>query len=80
MAYRLANELDAAGEEGAPGSSGGAGNGETSATATTGSGEAKGTSSTVPATRKLDEEEERDAVFYRLEKLGYRVGLGLVER
>ncbi|KAI0603405.1 transport protein particle component [Biscogniauxia sp. FL1348] len=29
---------------------------------------------------KLDEEEERDAVFFRLEALGYRVGLGLVER
>ena len=31
-------------------------------------------------TRKMDEEEERDAVFYRLEMLGYRVGQGLVER
>ncbi|OHF00100.1 transporter particle component [Colletotrichum orchidophilum] len=30
--------------------------------------------------RKLDEDEERDAVFYRLETLGYRVGQGLVER
>ncbi|RDW70312.1 trafficking protein particle complex subunit 6B [Coleophoma crateriformis] len=29
---------------------------------------------------KLDEDEERDAVFYRLEMLGYRVGQGLVER
>ncbi|PVH85472.1 transport protein particle component [Cadophora sp. DSE1049] len=28
----------------------------------------------------MDEEEERDAVFYRLEMLGYRVGQGLVER
>jgi trafficking protein particle complex subunit 6 len=28
----------------------------------------------------LDEEEEREAVFYRLETLGYRVGQGLVER
>ncbi|KAH7041130.1 transport protein particle component [Microdochium trichocladiopsis] len=32
------------------------------------------------STRRLDEDEERDAVFYRLETLGYRVGLGLVER
>lgn len=33
------------------------------------------------APRKLlDEDEERDAVFYRLETLGYRVGQGLVER
>ncbi|KAI2469203.1 transport protein particle component [Annulohypoxylon bovei var. microspora] len=30
--------------------------------------------------RKLDEDEERDAVFFRLDGLGYRVGLGLVER
>ncbi|RPB25388.1 transport protein particle component [Terfezia boudieri ATCC MYA-4762] len=29
---------------------------------------------------ELDEEEEREAVFYRLEMLGYRVGLGLAER
>jgi hypothetical protein len=27
-----------------------------------------------------DDEEEREALFYRLEGLGYRVGLGLVER
>lgn len=30
--------------------------------------------------KQLDEEEERDAVFFRLESLGYRVGQGLVER
>ncbi|OLN81669.1 Trafficking protein particle complex subunit 6B [Colletotrichum chlorophyti] len=30
--------------------------------------------------RKMDEDEQRDAVFYRLETLGYRVGQGLVER
>jgi len=34
----------------------------------------------VNGSRKMDEEEERDAVFYRLEMLGYRVGQGLVER
>lgn len=28
----------------------------------------------------MDEDEERDAVFYRLETQGYRVGQGLVER
>jgi hypothetical protein len=28
----------------------------------------------------MDEDEERDAVFHRLEDLGYRVGQGLVER
>ena len=31
-------------------------------------------------TRKLDDEEELDAVHFRLESLGYRVGQGLVER
>lgn len=31
-------------------------------------------------TEKMEEDEERDAVFYRLEMLGYRVGQGLVER
>lgn len=30
--------------------------------------------------KKMDEDEERDAVFFRLESLGYRVGQGLVER
>lgn len=30
--------------------------------------------------RRFDEEEELDAVHYRLETLGYRVGQGLVER
>lgn len=30
--------------------------------------------------RLLDEDEERNAVFYRLDTLGYRVGQGLVER
>jgi hypothetical protein len=28
----------------------------------------------------MDEEEEREAVFWRLEGIGYRVGQGLVER
>ena len=32
------------------------------------------------AGKVLDEDDERDAVFYRLEMLGYRVGQGLVER
>ncbi|KAL2887205.1 Trafficking protein particle complex subunit 6B [Ceratocystis lukuohia] len=32
------------------------------------------------AVKKMDEDEEKDAVFYRLESLGYRVGQGLVER
>lgn len=34
----------------------------------------------VGGARKMDEEEEREAVFFRLEMQGYRVGQGLVER
>ncbi|KAI0115094.1 transport protein particle component [Daldinia grandis] len=51
-------------EPGAVAAAGGGGSGET------GTAEQK----------KLDEDEERDAVFFRLDGLGYRVGLGLVER
>ena len=49
-----------------------------------GDGVNMGTDSEVPRPKlekkQLDEEEERDAVFFRLESLGYRVGQGLVER
>jgi trafficking protein particle complex subunit 6 len=76
MAYRIVNELDAPSSP-LP----------TTATSPThsrkGDGSLKsGTGGVVGAngTRKMDEEEERDAVFYRLEMLGYRVGQGLVER
>jgi hypothetical protein len=32
------------------------------------------------AVEGMDEEETRDAVFWRLDSLGYRVGLGIVDR
>lgn len=64
MAYRVANELDAP-EPGAAAAA--AANGENGGETGTGG-------------QKLDEDEERDAVFFRLDGLGYRVGLGLVER
>lgn len=32
------------------------------------------------AAKVLDDEEAREATFFRLETLGYRVGLGLAER
>jgi hypothetical protein len=76
MAYRIVNELDA------PSS-------PLPTTATSPPQSRKGDGSLksgtggvvgVNGTRKMDEEEERDAVFYRLEMLGYRVGQGLVER
>ncbi|KAL0931626.1 bet3 family protein [Colletotrichum truncatum] len=82
MSFRVTRELDIAPVEssGAPGeatssispSQGAAGTGQalSSASGAVMSGSA----------RKMDEDEERDAVFYRLETLGYRVGQGLVER
>ncbi|KAF2750288.1 transport protein particle component [Sporormia fimetaria CBS 119925] len=39
-----------------------------------------GLTATATATATVDEEEAREAVFHRLESLGYRVGLGIVER
>jgi len=74
MAYRVVNEVDATGiddrivekkEKDAGGSLKGS--------------VANGTAGSTNG-RKMDEEEERDAVFFRLEMLGYRVGQGLVER
>jgi hypothetical protein len=41
-------------------------------------GTAGGREGTVGGT--IDEEDAREAVFHRLESLGYRVGLGVVER
>lgn len=92
MAYRLVNELDAAdalaasdrgaGKEGAGNekrsSQEGGAAGSVAGTAT--SMTSASASATTNNNKKLDDEEERDAVFYRLETLGYRVGLGLVER
>ena len=37
-------------------------------------------SASASSNEKLDDEEHREAMFYRLETLGYRVGQGLVER
>ncbi len=72
MAYRLANELQPEGGPGAAAAAAAQARAETekAASGSVGAG----------AQRKLDEDEERDAVFYRLEMLGYRVGQGLVER
>ncbi|KAI0186927.1 transporter particle component [Xylaria flabelliformis] len=85
MAYRLTNELEGAsdGDNNNTGSSGSKNAEETGSVSTS-----AGTISTAPGVSssatgrksKLDEDEEREAVFFRLEGLGYRVGLGLVER
>ncbi|KAI1483925.1 hypothetical protein K445DRAFT_362697 [Daldinia sp. EC12] len=72
MAYRVANELDAPEP---------AGESNSSSSNNNSSGEtATGTGASVGPHTKLEEDEERDAVFFRLDGLGYRVGLGLVER
>ncbi|KUI60731.1 Trafficking protein particle complex subunit 6B [Cytospora mali] len=95
MAYRVTNELEAAAAANTsvpPGSATttnntgqqglAADNKDVSSVAGTGTmsiGTGTGTGA-AGSKRVLDEEEERDAVFYRLETLGYRVGQGLVER
>jgi len=84
MAYRIVNEVDAAIDDRIPTfpekkDGGGGGSVGKGSNATTNGGTAGGVSSGV-AGRKMDEDEEKDAVFFRLEMLGYRVGQGLVER
>lgn len=78
MAYRLVNEIDgdgaATGVKDDSASVKGRG-GKSNGAAAVVNGGAEGA-----AGRKMDEDEERDAVFFRLEMLGYRVGQGLVER
>ncbi|KAI1735539.1 BET3 family protein [Xylaria scruposa] len=81
MAYRLTNELEGASDGHSTGS--GSKSAEETGSASTSAGTistAPGLSSATGRKGKLDEDEEREAVFFRLEGLGYRVGLGLVER
>lgn len=86
MAYRLTNEIDAG--EGVDGPAG-LPTGNTQVNATNAPSTANGTHTSTGGLRvvggekimsRMDEDEERDAVFFRLESLGYRVGQGLVER
>ena len=77
MAYRIATDLAAREEEWIRNSgSGVSAKGGVSDDAST-SGVQAGTG--VGGTH-MDEEEAREAVFHRLEALGYRVGLGVAER
>ena len=79
MAYRVVNEVDGALEyrgekrDFSKINPGGGGSVETN-------GHSRSGTAGVGAGSKMDEDEERDAVFFRLEMLGYRVGQGLVER
>jgi trafficking protein particle complex subunit 6 len=83
LAYRVTNELEPAlpslptqqGDTSSTSHNGGTG---AISFSTGGIGGAGGVG--VGSARKMDEDEERDAVFHRLEELGYRVGQGLVER
>ncbi|KKA27154.1 hypothetical protein TD95_000370 [Thielaviopsis punctulata] len=84
LAFRVTNDLEP--EPVAIPAAAGAGPGAvaspTAASSSAATGEAGGAPSLGPAgtVRRMDEDEEKDAVFYRLEALGYRVGQGLVER
>ncbi|CRK31450.1 hypothetical protein BN1708_005452 [Verticillium longisporum] len=84
LAYRVTQELDNAAtansgsSDPAPASADTASVSQRAASSVTGGGGGGGTAPS--AGQKMDEDEEKDAVFYRLEKLGYRVGQGLVER
>lgn len=88
MAYRITADLAAREEEWIHGSaspaartkrlSGSTSNDAASTVAGTARGTEAGTHLGGAAT--VDEEESREAVFHRLEALGYRVGLGVVER
>ncbi|KAI0406605.1 BET3 family protein [Xylaria palmicola] len=92
MAFRITNELEEAGDGDGGGSGGNHNNNNSSSNEESGSvSTSAGTTGTAPSAAaagaaaagrkgKLDEDEEREAVFFRLEGLGYRVGLGLVER
>lgn len=80
LAYRLAHDIDSVKRDGIAGlpedevkaQAVKGGSVSTKAAGTAGTGAQRGSG--------MDEDEERDAVFYRLETLGYRVGQGMVER
>ncbi|KAI0481675.1 BET3 family protein [Xylaria cf. heliscus] len=84
MAYRITNELEEASDGDGSGNGSGSGSGSKNNEEAGSISTAAATISTAPGASgrksKLDEDEEREAVFFRLEGLGYRVGLGLVER
>ncbi|KAM0334096.1 hypothetical protein ACHAQA_001116 [Verticillium albo-atrum] len=79
LAYRITQELDNAATAGSPSDAPAAAD-NASVSQRAASSVAGGPGTAPSAGRKMDEDEEKDAVFYRLEKLGYRVGQGLVER
>jgi hypothetical protein len=77
MAYRITADLAAKEEEWTRGSALNAKANRLSGTSNDGT---SGGGGPVGGAATVDEEESREAVFHRLEGLGYRVGLGVVER
>lgn len=86
MAYRLVHELDERDKDGMAGYpseqitkdgsvAGSTGTTTTKATTTQGMGSIRPPGSGIGG--QMDEDEEKDAVFFRLESQGYRVGLGI---
>jgi hypothetical protein len=82
MAYRITNDLAQREEEWIHGTKPKRLSATSNdASSTVAGGTARGTEGgPVGGTVTVDEEEAREAVFHRLESLGYRVGLGVVER
>ncbi|XMA12456.1 hypothetical protein WAI453_005247 [Rhynchosporium graminicola] len=83
MAYRVVNEVDAATLEASDAGIVAKAGHDSVKSSSVVSNVRDGGGATAAGTGgkgKMDEDEERDAVFFRLELLGYRVGQGLVER
>jgi hypothetical protein len=91
MAYRVTNELEVkVREEEVAALAREAGSGDGEGDGVDGSGEGGGVDGErggdgsvvtgAGTVTVMDEEEEREAAYWRLEKIGYRVGQGLVER
>lgn len=81
MAYRITADLAAREEEwtGASTTKANRLSSHSNDASSTAAGAGAGTTG-AGGTATVDEEESREAVFHRLESLGYRVGLGVVER
>ncbi len=87
MAYRVVSELDERQKDGLAGyapedvkKDGSVKESSTKGSSVGGASRIGGSTAAGPKGSTMDEYEERDAVFYKLETLGYRVGQGMVER
>ncbi|KAG9230335.1 transporter particle component [Amylocarpus encephaloides] len=83
MTWRVVREVDGVNASlgtAVDGKAGGGGSGSVNGGSTAGTAGGGGTVEGEGLKGEEEEQEERDAAFYRLEMLGYRVGQGLVER